>query len=111
LPLILWLSNKNKIDYVNEQGKNILNFQIVYSIATFILIFFAAFGKITHFKMILSFEILLLIVALLGTIVFFFPIINAIRISKGRVKNFIQQLFDLSNKKPLLIKSKKEDNL
>ena len=88
LPLILWLSNKNKIEHVNTQGKNILNFQIVYSIITYAFVFFAAFGKITHFKMILSFEILLLIVALLGTIIFFYPIINAIRISKGTIKNF-----------------------
>lgn len=87
LPLILWLSNKHKVENVNQQGINILNFQILYSIITYSLIFFAAFGKITHFKMILSFEILLLIVALLGTIVFFYPIINAVRISKGTVKN------------------------
>lgn len=88
LPLILWLSNKYRIENVNEQGKNILNFQILYSIITFLLIFFAAFGKITHFKMILSFEIFLLTVAILGTFIFFFPIINAIRISKGTIKNF-----------------------
>ena len=94
LPLILWLSNKNKVDLVNEQGKNILNFQIIYSAITFLLIFFAALGKIVHTdsvvfgNVMISFEATLVIVFLLGTINFFFPIINAIRISKGMVKNF-----------------------
>ena len=88
LPLILWLSNKHRIENVNTQGINILNFQILYSIITYAFVFFAAFGKITHFKMILSFEVLLLIVAVLGTVIFFFPIINALRVSKGTVKNF-----------------------
>lgn len=94
LPLILWLTNKNKIQFVDEQGKNILNFQIVYSAITFLLIFFGALGKIVHFdsvvfgKVVISFETTLVIVFLLGTINFFFPIINAIRISKGTVKNF-----------------------
>lgn len=94
LPLILWLTNKNKVQYTDEQGKNILNFQIVYSAVTFLLIFFGALGKIVHtdsvtfWNVMISFEATLVIVFLLGTINFFFPIINAIRISKGTVKNF-----------------------
>src|SRR5690554_3526328 len=72
LPLILWLSNKNKIEYVNEQGKNILNFQILYSA--------------------ISFSTILTIVFIFGMINFFFPIINAIRISKGTIKNFYPTL-------------------
>src|SRR5690606_23350876 len=62
LPLILWLTNKNKIQFVDEQGKNILSFQIVYSAITFLLIFFGALGKIVHFdsvvfgKVVISFE-------------------------------------------------------
>src|SRR5690606_42033310 len=95
LPLILWLSNKNKIDYVNEQGKNILNFQILYSVMVFVLMFFGALGKITHSnniiilgKTILAFETSMIIVLVLGAVNFFLPIINAVRISKGTLKNF-----------------------
>lgn len=94
LPLILWLTNKNKVQYTDEQGKNILNFQIIYSAIIFILVFFGALGKIVHTdsvafgNVMISFEATLVIVFLLGTINFFFPIINAIRISKGTVKNF-----------------------
>lgn len=94
LPLILWLTNKNKVQYTDEQGKNILNFQIIYSAIIFLLLFFGALGKILHTDLVtfgnvmISFEVTLVIVFLLGTINFFFPIINAIRISKGTVKNF-----------------------
>lgn len=94
LPLILWLTNKNKVQYTDEQGKNILNFQIIYSAIIFLLLFFGALGKILHIdsvtfgNVMISFEVTLVIVFLLGTINFFFPIINAIRISKGTVKNF-----------------------
>ncbi len=92
LPLILWLSNKNKIEYVNEQGKNILNFQILYSAITFSLMFMGAFGKITHQELFISFATILTIVFIFGMINFFFPIINAIRISKGTIKNFYPTL-------------------
>ena len=94
LPLILWLTNKNKVQYTDEQGKNILNFQIIYSAVTFSLMFMGVFGKVIHTdsvtfgNIMISFETILVIVFLLGTINFFFPIINAIRISKGKVKNF-----------------------
>src|SRR5690554_511510 len=94
LPLILWLTNKSKVQYTDEQGKNILNFQIIYSAIIFILVFFGALGKIVHTdsvafgNVMISFEATIVIVFLLGTINFFFPIINAIRISKGTVKNF-----------------------
>ena len=88
LPLILWLSNKNRIEHVTAQGKNILSFQILYSAITFIVIFFGAFSKIIHSRMVIGLEEALIIVFILGTINFFFPIINAIRISKGTIKNF-----------------------
>ncbi|WLD23676.1 helix-turn-helix domain-containing protein [Flavobacterium dauae] len=88
LPLILWLSNKNKIDYVNEQGKNILNFQILYSVFTFTVMFIGIFGKITHKSLYVNFETIVVILFVCGMINFFLPIINAVRISKGTVKNF-----------------------
>src|SRR5690606_38580781 len=94
LPLISWRTNKNKVQYTDERGKNILNLQIISSAIIFLLLFFGAIGKILHTAAVtiayvmISFEVTLVIVFLLGTINFFFPIINAIRISKGTVKNF-----------------------
>ena len=88
LPLILWLSNKNKINHVNEQGKNILNFQILYSVVTFALMLIAIFGRVTQQELFIRFQTIFIILFVCGMINFLFPIINAIRISKGTVKNF-----------------------
>ncbi len=89
LPIILWLTNKNKIAHLDEQGKNILNFQIIYSAIASLLIFFGALGKIIHLDLFISFTTIFIIVFTLGIINFiFFPIINAVRISKGKIKNF-----------------------
>jgi uncharacterized Tic20 family protein len=48
LPLILWLNKRDKILNVNLQGKNILNFQILFSIVINLIIFTAVFGILSH---------------------------------------------------------------
>jgi transcriptional regulator with XRE-family HTH domain len=48
LPLILWLTKKNKIIGLNEAGKNLLNFQIIWTILTFTSVIGYAFLKIGH---------------------------------------------------------------
>jgi len=88
LPLILWLTNKNRIENVDKQGKNILNFQILFSVTSFLLIFLGAFGKILHLDLPIAFQKLIPIVLFLYIFNLFYPIVNAIRISKGTIKNF-----------------------
>ncbi len=77
LPLILWSSNKERVLEMDAHGKNILNFQIsliIYSIICIPLILFLGLG------------ILGLIV--LGIISIVFPIINAIKASKGETPKY-----------------------
>jgi uncharacterized Tic20 family protein len=77
LPLILWSSNKERVLEMDVHGKNILNFQIsliIYSIICIPLILFLGLG------------ILGLIV--LGIISIVFPIINAIKASKGETPKY-----------------------
>ncbi|MGF1557427.1 DUF4870 domain-containing protein [Paucihalobacter sp.] len=72
VPLILWLTQKDKVDGMDEHGKEIVNFQlslIVYVIICIPLILLLGLG------------ILGLIV--LGIFAFIFPIINAIKSSNG----------------------------
>ena len=88
LPLILWLTNKNRIAYVDKQGKNILNFQILYSIVIFIIVFLGALFEISHLETYFNLVNVIMIAAVLGTLNFIYPLINAVRISKGAVKNF-----------------------
>jgi len=72
IPLILWLTQRDKVYAMNEHGKNILNFQIsllLYSIICIPLIFLLGLGILGL--------IAICIVALI------FPIINAIKTSNG----------------------------
>ena len=48
IPLVLWLNNKNRIQYLDEVGKNLLNFQIWWTIFTFALVIFFAIFKINQ---------------------------------------------------------------
>ncbi len=72
VPLIIWLTQKDKVFGMDETGKMILNFQIsmfIYAIVSIPLIFLFGLG------------IFLLIG--IGIIVLVFPIINAIKVSNG----------------------------
>lgn len=72
VPLVIWLTQKEKVLGMDEHGKMILNFQIsmfIYSIISIPLIIFFGLG----FLMIIAIAILVLV----------FPIINAIRVSNG----------------------------
>lgn len=74
VPLILWATQKDKVDGMDAHGKAIINFQlsiIIYSILCIPLIFLLGLG------------IVLLI--LIGIIAFIFPIINAVKASNGEL--------------------------
>lgn len=72
IPLIIWMSNKEKVSEMDDHGKNILNFQIslvIYSLICIPLILLLGLG--------------LLGLIVLGIISIIFPIINAIKASNG----------------------------
>ena len=77
VPLILWLTQKDKIYGMDEHGKMILNFQIsifIYSILCIPLIFLFGLGIV-----------LLIGIAIIAII---FPIINAIKVSNGEIPSY-----------------------
>lgn len=77
LPLILWITNKEKVSQMDQHGKNIINFQLsllIYSIICVPLILLLGLG------------ILGLIVLAFISIVF--PIINAIKASNGETPTY-----------------------
>ena len=77
VPLILWLTQKDKILGMDTHGKMVLNFQIsifLYSIVSIPLIFLFGLG------------ILLLIG--IGIISIVFPIVNAIKVSNGEIPSY-----------------------
>lgn len=86
LPLILWLNKKDRIVSVSAQGKNIINFQIIWTVCFYILLFTFVFFKIMH----LPFNAFLFVglMVAIGIFNFLYPVYAAIRVSKGEVKNF-----------------------
>ncbi len=77
VPLVIWMSKKDEIYEMDEQGKAIVNFQISVMIYAFIcipMIFLCGLG------------ILGLIVV--GIFSFIFPIVNAIKVNNGERINY-----------------------
>lgn len=77
VPLILWLTQKDKIEGMEEHGKSIVNFQlsmIIYAIICVPLIFLIGLG--------------ILGLIIIGIISFVFPIINAIKASNGEMPSY-----------------------
>ena len=72
VPLVVWATQKERVYQMDEQGKEIVNFQLS------ILIYF-----IISFPLILFFGLGILTMILVGILSFFLPIINAIRASNG----------------------------
>lgn len=91
IPLILWVSNRSKVEEVDSQGKNIINFQIIFTIFLFLILSFGFLSLLFFSELetkLFSYQLSLICFLILPVFNFFFPIINALRISKGTVKNF-----------------------
>ncbi|AXG73673.1 XRE family transcriptional regulator [Flavobacterium arcticum] len=91
LPLILWLNKRDKITDVQQQGANIINFQIMYTFITYGVLLFAVFSKLWNYNV--SFNGILLGLLAVSIFNFIYAISNAIRINRGIVKNFYPVLF------------------
>ncbi|TDU40301.1 hypothetical protein BXY82_2348 [Gelidibacter sediminis] len=77
LPLIIWLTQKEKVYQMEEHGKNIINFQlslIVYCIICVPLILFCGIGLVGFI--------------VLGIIAIVIPVINAIKASNGEIPKY-----------------------
>ena len=77
LPLILWVTNKEKVYQMDVHGKNIVNFQLsilIYSIICIPLILLLGLG--------------ILGLIALAFIAIIFPIINAIKASNGETPSY-----------------------
>ena len=77
LPLILWLTNKERVYQMDEHGKHIINFQLsilIYSLICVPLILLLGLG--------------LLGLLIIGIVAIIFPIINAIKVNNGERPNY-----------------------
>ncbi|SFD25587.1 DUF4870 domain-containing protein [Algibacter pectinivorans] len=77
LPLVLWLTQKDKVYHMDTHGKNILNFQLSLIVWCIICV-----------PLILLFGLGLLGFAVLGIVSIIFPIVNAVRASRGEAVHY-----------------------
>lgn len=77
LPLVLWLTQKEKVYQMDAHGKNIVNFQLSLIVYAIICI-----------PLILLFGLGLLGFIILGIISVVFPIINAIKANNGETPKY-----------------------
>ncbi len=77
VPLILWVTNKDQVQDMDEHGKSILNFRItmfLYVLICIPLILFFGLGLLGFF--------------IIGIFYFIFPIINAIKASNNQEPSY-----------------------
>jgi len=77
VPLVLWLTQKDSVLNMDENGKSIINFQI--SIFLYILI---------CIPLILAFGLGVLGIIGVAVLCFVFPIVNAIKVSNGEKPHY-----------------------
>ena len=77
VPLIIWATQKDRVDGMDLHGKAILNFQL--SILMYSLL---------SIPLILVFGLGILILILIGILAFVMPIINAIKASNGELPSY-----------------------
>ena len=77
VPLIIWITNKDKIYDMDEQGKGIINFQLsmfLYALICIPLILLLGLGFIGLIG--------------IGILCLVFPVINAIKVNNGEVPHY-----------------------
>lgn len=83
-PLILWLIKKTESKFLDAQGKEVLNFQITVIIAMIcnIPLFFVFIGFITHFAIVITYLVLMIIGAIAASKGNFYRFPFALRLLK-----------------------------
>lgn len=82
LPLILWLTKKDKISGLNEIGANLINFQILWTILFYTFMIVGVLGKLMHN----NFKLFIYSLVMLYLINIVLPIVFAIKTNKGNTK-------------------------
>ncbi|REE24431.1 putative Tic20 family protein [Winogradskyella pacifica] len=92
LPLILWLTKKDKIIGLKNSGANVLNFQIIWTFVTSIIIIGYALTKIMHYEKFSFLGYIFIGLYLLNIIL---PIIAVIKIRKNNFQKSYPKLIQI----------------
>jgi transcriptional regulator with XRE-family HTH domain len=85
LPLILWLTNRNKIIDLNEQGANVLNYQILWSLVLNFILTLWFILSIMHWA---NSNLFLYVMGALYLLNIVYPLTISTLISKGVLKKY-----------------------
>lgn len=77
VPLVIWVTQKDKVYQMDEHGKRIINFQLSLIIAAIVCI-----------PLIFLFGIGIIFLIILGIISIIYPVINAIKTSNGELPTY-----------------------
>ena len=72
VPWIIWLSKRNEYDFVRTEGKEVINFNLSYSLYMIIS------------SILIIVYVGMFFVAILGVLIIIFPIVGAIKASNGQ---------------------------
>lgn len=92
IPLILWMTKKDKIIGLKKMGANLLNFQIVWTFMFYSCFTFFAIMKIMHYAFA---EFLFYGSVILGILNVVLSISFALKINKGKAKNTYPSLIKI----------------
>ena len=94
IPFALWITKKDKIIGLYDIGVNLINFQIIWSLVTFITLGLGVLFKIMHFEIgfITGNTLLTFPWMILYLVNIVLPMIFAVRMSKGKIKNYYPDL-------------------
>jgi len=84
IPLIIWISKKDKIKDVDRVGKSILNFQITWTIAFFLIFILAAIFSKLEILISISISRLIMIIVGMYLINILIIVINTIKYHNGK---------------------------
>lgn len=94
LPYVLWLSKKDSITDLEEMGKNLLNFQIIWSCITYLTITVSMILKLYHNA---YSNVLLYFIIILYVLNILLPIYFSRKLKKGTAKKLYPIFFKILN--------------
>ncbi len=91
LPLILWMNKKDKVIGLHNIGANLLNFQIVWTLISFLSIITFALFKIMHYG---NYEYFFFVFVGLYVLNIVLPVIFAVKANKGQTQTYYPKLIN-----------------
>lgn len=92
IPMILWLSKRDKVSSLYEQGVNLLNFQLLMVVISSASVFLGAFFKLEHSPLSGTF---FKIFFMTYPIIVIYAIVVTLLIRKGRVRKYYPALLKI----------------